>query len=120
MTGVEQHETKLRRVVRWLQWQAQRMWEAATKRGSFRWRGASWVAMIGNSTAYLKVRIPHDSGAPGRFKGATARVRLNSTPQEIHTSPHTRRTRSLRPIPEAGPAFNSTAAARTSSPHSRT
>ena len=47
MTGVEQHETVYRRVVRWLQWQAQRMRDAITQRGSFRWRGASWVAMIG-------------------------------------------------------------------------
>ena len=32
-------------------------------------------------------------------------MRLNSTPEEIHTKPHTRRTRSLRPIPEADPDF---------------
>ena len=47
MTGVEQHETVYRRVVGWLRWQAQRMRDAITQRGSFRWRGASWVAMIG-------------------------------------------------------------------------
>lgn len=47
MTGGEQHETKGRRAVRWLQWQAQRMWGAVAKRGSIGWRGASWVAMIG-------------------------------------------------------------------------
>ena len=57
-------------------------------------------------TAYLKVRIPHDSGAPKRFKGATATVRLNSTDEEIHNRPHTRRTRSLRPISEADPDFS--------------
>lgn len=72
------------------------------ERAHFRWGDET---KDGNNTAYLKVRIPHDSGAPGRFKGATATVRLNSTAQEIHTSPHTRRTRSLRPIPEADPAF---------------
>ncbi len=72
------------------------------ERAHFRWGDET---KDGNSTAYLKVRIPHDSGAPGCFKGATATVRLNSTPAEIHTSPHTRRTRSLRPIPESDPAF---------------
>ena len=57
-------------------------------------------------TAYLKMRIPNDSGAPNRFKGATATVRLNSTDLEVHNRPHTRRTRSLRPIPEADPDFS--------------
>lgn len=33
-------------------------------------------------------------------------MRLNSTPEEIHSDPHTRRTRSLRPIPEADPDFS--------------
>ncbi len=32
-------------------------------------------------------------------------MRLNSTDEGIHNSPHTRRTRSLRPIPEADPDF---------------
>jgi len=71
------------------------------ERANFRWGDET---KQGN-TAYLKVRIPRNSGAPRRFKGATASVRLNSTPEEIHTSPHTRRTRSLRPIPEADPTF---------------
>ena len=47
MTGVEQHETKRGRVVGWLRWQAQRMRGALTRRGGFRWRGASRVATIG-------------------------------------------------------------------------
>ena len=32
-------------------------------------------------------------------------MRVNSTDEGIHNSPHTRRTRSLRPIPEADPDF---------------
>ena len=39
------------------------------------------------------------TGASVRFCGA------HPTPTEIHTDPHTRRTRSLRPCPEADPAF---------------
>lgn len=72
------------------------------ERRHFRWGDET---NDGHSTAYLKVRIPHNSGAPSRLKGATATARLNSTPEEIHTHPHTRRTRSLRPIPEADPDF---------------
>lgn len=34
---MEQHETKGRRAVRWLGWQAQRVRDAATRRDSFRW-----------------------------------------------------------------------------------
>ena len=46
MTGVGQHETVKRRIGRWLQWQAQRIWGAVTQRGTFRWRRVLWVVMI--------------------------------------------------------------------------
>lgn len=46
MASAGQHETTFRRVVRWLGWQAQRMWGAVTQRGEFRWREALWVTMI--------------------------------------------------------------------------
>ena len=46
-------------------------------------------------------RHPH----PNSLRGATTTVRLNSTPEEINQNPHTRRTKALRPIPEADPDF---------------
>ena len=53
------------------------------------------------SIAYITAEIPKDAPVK-HLRGATAKVRLNSTPQEIHNKPsHTRRTRSLRAIPEA-------------------
>ena len=39
------------------------------------------------------------------MQGATTTVRLNSAPEEINQNPHTRRTKSLSPIPEADPDF---------------
>ena len=57
------------------------------------------------SIAYCEVSIPHDPDVPAGLRGATTVVRLNSTDIEIHNNPHTRRTRSLRPIPEADPDF---------------
>lgn len=45
MTGGVQHETKGRRAVRWLRWQAQRVRGAVTRRGSFRWLGVLWGVM---------------------------------------------------------------------------
>lgn len=56
-------------------------------------------------TAYCEVEIPNEPAVPRGLRGATTTVRLNSTPEEIHNNPHTRRTRSLRPIPEADPDF---------------
>lgn len=58
------------------------------------------------SILYAKVTLPRSPVVPGRLRGATAKVRLNSTPTEIHSDPHTRRTRMLRPIPEASDAFD--------------
>ena len=55
--------------------------------------------------AYCEVEIPYEPEAPRSLRGATTTVRLNSTDEEIHNNPHTRRTRSLRPIPEADPDF---------------
>ena len=49
--------------------------------------------------------IPDHHVVPKPLRGATTTIRLNSTPTEIHTDPHTRRTRSLRACPEADPAF---------------
>ena len=46
MTGAGQDETKLRRAMRWLGWQAQRIWGAVTQRGEFRWSRVLWVVMI--------------------------------------------------------------------------
>ena len=57
------------------------------------------------SIAYCEVAIPHHPDVPASLRGATTVVRLNSTDEEIHNTPHTRRTRSLRPIPEADPDF---------------
>ena len=57
------------------------------------------------SIAYCEVAIPHHPDVPTSLRGATTIVRLNSTNEEIHNTPHTRRTRSLRPIPEADPDF---------------
>ena len=56
------------------------------------------------SIAYIRAAIPQDAPA-SHLRGATAIVRLNSTPEEIHNNPHTRRTRSLRAIPEADEDF---------------
>ena len=57
------------------------------------------------SIAYITAEIPKDAPVK-HLRGATAKVRLNSTPQEIHNKPsHTRRTRSLRAIPEADADF---------------
>ena len=46
MTGVEQHETRYRRVKRWLRWQAQQVRDAATRRDGFRWSRVLWVVVI--------------------------------------------------------------------------
>ena len=58
------------------------------------------------SIAYCCVALPDDPDVPAGLRGATTTIRLNSTDEEIHNSPHTRRTRSLRPIPEADPDFD--------------
>lgn len=57
------------------------------------------------SILYATVTLPRSPVVPGRLRGATARVRFNSLPEEIHNDPHTRRTRMLRPIPEANEEF---------------
>jgi hypothetical protein len=57
------------------------------------------------SILYATVSMPNDPNVPTRLRGATSTIRFNSTETEIHSTPHTRRTRSLRPIPEASPDF---------------
>ena len=55
---------------------------------------------------YMHVAIPNDHDIPEPLRGATTMIRMNSTDVEINNKPnHTRRTRSLRPIPESDPHF---------------
>lgn len=56
------------------------------------------------SIAWCDAHIPTDAPA-SHLRGATVSIRLNSTEQEIHSKPHTRRTRAARAIPESDPAF---------------
>ena len=64
-----------------------------------------WGAEGARSIAHCDVEIPNHPRIPNSLQGATTTVRLNSTPEEINQNPHTRRTKSLRPIPEADPDF---------------
>ena len=64
-----------------------------------------WGAEGARSIAYCDVEIPNHPRVPNSLRGATTTVRLNSTPEEINQNPHTRRTKALRPIPEADPDF---------------
>ena len=58
------------------------------------------------SILYCSVALPHNPVVPKKLRGATTVVRFNSTDEEIHNTPnHTRRTRMLRPIPEADNDF---------------
>lgn len=58
--------------------------------------------------AYMDVAIPNHPRVLAHLRGATTRVRLNSTRDEVKETPqraHHRRTKSLRAIPEADPDF---------------
>ena len=60
----------------------------------------------GQNLLYMKAAIPIREDVPEPLQGATTWIRMNSTPEEIANKPkHTRRTRSLRPNPEADPHF---------------
>ncbi len=67
-----------------------------------------WGAKGKRSVAYMDVAIPDHSRVLKHLQGATTTVRLNSTPaeaKETKNRAHNRRTKSLRPIPEADPDF---------------
>ena len=66
---------------------------------------AYWGTEGARSVLYCDVEIPDHPRVLDHHMGATTTVRMNSTPQEIDTNPHRRRTKSLRPIPEADPDF---------------
>ena len=55
---------------------------------------------------YMRAAIPNDNDIPEPWRGATTMIRVNSTDAEINNKPrHTRRSLSLRAIPEADPHF---------------
>ena len=54
---------------------------------------------------YMHAAIPNDADVPEPLRGATTLIRVNSTKEEIANKPHTRRSLSLRPIPESDPHF---------------
>ena len=55
---------------------------------------------------YMHAAIPDDADVPEPWRGATTLIRVNSTDAEINNKPrHTRRSLSLRAIPEADPHF---------------
>ena len=64
-----------------------------------------WGAASERNIAYLDVEIPKHARVLQHLQGATTTVRLNSTPKEINSNPHRRRTKWARPIPEADPDF---------------
>ena len=64
-----------------------------------------WGAKGKRNLAYTDVEIPDHPRVLQHLRGATTRVRLNSTPEEINSKPHRRRTKWVRPIPEADPDF---------------
>ena len=64
-----------------------------------------WGAKGERSIAYLDVAIPKHARVLQHLQEATTTVRLNSTPKEINSNPHRRRTKWVRPIPEADPDF---------------
>ena len=57
------------------------------------------------SILYMIVSIPDSEDVPEPLRGATTLIRVNSTPEEVANDPHTRRTKSLRPIFEQDPHF---------------
>ena len=57
------------------------------------------------SILYMHASIPTDDDVPEPLQGATTLIRVNSTKEEIANNPHTRRSLSLRAIPEADPHF---------------
>ena len=80
--------------------QQNKRWAVPLERKQLRWKQTKK-----RHIATLVVAIPKHVLVPKPLRGATTTIRLNSTPTEIHTDPHTRRTRSLRPCSEADPAF---------------
>ena len=64
-----------------------------------------WGAKSERNVAYLDIVIPRHSRVLQHLQGAITTVRLNSTPEEINSKPHRRRTKWVRPIPEADPDF---------------
>ena len=65
-----------------------------------------WSTEAGIHVLYGILRLPDHAYVPKPLRGATTRLRFNSTQDEIHHQPfHRRRTRFLRPIPEADRSF---------------
>lgn len=65
-----------------------------------------WAAKGGRRViACGRYEIPSLGVVPARLRGATTIIRLMSTRAETQARPDTRRTRSLRPIPETDPDF---------------
>ena len=55
--------------------------------------------------AHCRYAMPDSPAIPKNLRGASTPIRLNSTNQEVHSRPHTRRTRALRAIPETDPSL---------------
>lgn len=69
-------------------------------------RRTYWAANGGRRfSARGRYEIPNLEVVPARLRGATTIIGLMSTPAEAQGRPDTRRTRSLRPIPEADSDF---------------
>ena len=66
---------------------------------------AYWGVEGARSVLYCEVEIPDHPRVLDHQTGATTTARMNSTVEEINGNPHRRRTKSLRPIPEADPDF---------------
>ena len=66
---------------------------------------AYWGVEGTRSVLYGGVEIPDHPRVLDHHTGATTTVRMNSTVEEVNGNPHRRRTKSLRPIPEADPDF---------------
>ena len=64
-----------------------------------------WGAKSERNIAYLDIEVPKHSRVLHHLQGATTTVRLNSTVEEFNSNPHRRRTKWVRPIPEADPDF---------------
>ena len=79
------------------------------KRGKLQWGTQGKKRSI----LYMHVAIPNDKDVPKPLRGATTLIRVNSTKKEIANKPrHTRRSLSLRAIPEADPHFEEIFGAR--------
>ena len=66
---------------------------------------AYWGVKGARSVLYCQLEIPDHPRVLDHQKGAVTTARMNSTVEEVHSNPHRRRTKSLRPIPEADPDF---------------